>query len=504
MLDSVFQRRRSGLVRDRIVRLRSLGRGHALVLALLAGQFALIQLATGMMHGDAPRNLHWGLLTVEQPRFLLDAPDLYERIKGFPPDPLSLASRDLYRNPPGALHPWWGPVAPLLWAAVWSATRSYTLLQLVIPLAAAGVVLLTYGLARDIYGRQRALIAAAFLACFPLFLDYAITSYSETLSALVLTGALLAFWRRRTVLAVLLGGLAAWSKMDLLLLYTGVVGACLLAMWWRREWTLGRWHTLIAFGAPVLLGLPWLWLHYLGGAPGGQRGLSLSLFTIILPQMLELLFYIPWYGALIALAAVAAGIVAALRAPIAPLTRVFLGSWLGLGLLVTLVYAATPGAGNSPRILIPALPAAAVLFAAGLPRLAVRWRRRIGFFLVVLFFAVDLILIGYAAYQGSIVRSYGPAWEVLRDQPRGFVLTDRYWEAILYARQPATWFEGDEVFQRNIMHNQEHFARYVTQNPIRYVVLPAEGDLAAPEVRAYLDSHAQPIAAGSYIVYNLR
>src|SRR5918912_1123298 len=108
-------------------RLAALLRSPAFLLALLAGQYLVVQLLTSPLYGDAPRNLHWGVLTAEQPRFLLDAVDPYERVKGFAPDPPSLAPRGLYRNPPAALHPWWGPVAPVVFALVWTATRSYTL-----------------------------------------------------------------------------------------------------------------------------------------------------------------------------------------------------------------------------------------------------------------------------------------------------------------------------------------------------------------------------------------
>jgi hypothetical protein len=155
-------------------------------------------------------------------------------------------------------------------------------------------------------------------------------------------------------------------------------------------------------------------------------------------------------------------------------------------------------------VIIPALPAAAVLFAAGFPRLGAAWRRRVGFYLAALFALINTVAIGYYALEGAALRSYEPVWAVLREQPRGYVLTDRYWPAILYARQPATWFEADQAFERNIMRDAGNFARYVEHHPVRYVVLPAEGDtLAADEVRDYLRDHAQAITAGRYRVYVL-
>ncbi|HWQ14675.1 MAG TPA: glycosyltransferase family 39 protein [Roseiflexaceae bacterium] len=514
-------------------RLRAAGllRSHLFLLTLLAGQFALAQLLTGVQYGDAPRNLHWGLLTAERPGFLLGEPDTYERIKGFPPEPESLAPRGLYRGGQGGLHPWWGPVAPLLFALVWRLSGSYTLLQLVAPLAGGGAVLLTYALARGLLGAQPALLAAAFLACFPLYRDYATVSYTEAISALALAAALLAYLRGRTAATVLLGALAALAKMDILLLYIGTVGICLLDVLRRRSILRAPGaglrpprglpalrHHVLALVGPALLASPWVWAHYLrGGAGGPTRGLSAGLFGLIAPQMLELLFYIPWYGALITLAAIgwcaAVGARALLRgetahaqgAGAAASAGVLLCAWLGLGLLVLLVYAATPGAGNSPRVIIPALPALAVLFAAGFRQLGTAWRRRVGFYLVALFALINAVTIGYYALEGATLRSYAPVWAALRALPRGYVLTERYWPAILYARQPATWFEADESFERNIMRDAGNFARYVGRHPIRYVVLPAEGDaLASDEVRAYVRAHAREIAAGRYTIYVLQ
>jgi hypothetical protein len=48
-------------------------------------------------------------------------------------------------------------------------------------------------------------------------------------------------------------------------------------------------------------------------------------------MMLELTFYIPWYSALLVLGAIAAAVVAGLRArTLPPLVAVALATWLGL------------------------------------------------------------------------------------------------------------------------------------------------------------------------------
>lgn len=478
-----------------------------LLLALLAGHFTLVQLLTGVQYGDATRNLHWGLLTIERPGFLLGEPDTYERIKGFPPSPPELAPQGLTTRPPSGLHPWWGPVTPLLFAAVWWLTRSYVALQLVIPLAAAATVLLTYAVARRLLDPRRALVAAAFLSCYPLFRDYGTVSYNEALGALVLAAALFAYLGGRTMAAALLGTLAVLTKMDLGGLYVATVALSAAYDRLAGERVLPWRHHLVALLAPMALAAPWIWLHYMGGgARGPSTGLLAGLFAMIAPQMLALTFYVPWYGALLTLAAIGAAVVAGVRArALPPLATVVLGVWSGLSLLVVLVYCATPGAGNSPRIFIPALPALAIHFAAGLPHLPAAWRRRVAFYLAVLFTIVNLVAIGYqTATDGVPLRAAAPAFAALRERERGFVLTPRYWETILYARQPATWFEGDPDFERNIMGDAGAFARYVAAHPIRYVLLPASASPASPAVLAYLGAHADVYPLGAWTLWELR
>jgi hypothetical protein len=478
-----------------------------LLLALLAAQFALVQLITGVQFGDAPRNMHWGLLTFEQPGFLTGVVDTSERIKGFRPDPESLGPFRLWDNTYGSLHPWWGPVTPLLFAAVWGATRSYTLLQLVVPLAGGATVLLTYAIAREYLSQRRALLAAAFLACFPLFREYSSVSYTETLSAVWLTATFFCYLRGWTVRTVLFGALAALSKMDMLALYVGVIVACVGWDVLRREGRYPIRHHAAALIIPPLLAAPWIWFHTLNaGQRGATQGLSSEMFRILLPQLTEMMFYAPWYISLLTLGLIAAAAVVGVRARTLPgLPTLLFCVWIGLDLLITLVYAATPGAGNSPRVIIPALPALAVLFAAGMPLLAPRPRRLIGIYLIALFAAVNLMVFGYETIRYALpLRAAAPAFAVLRQSKRGFVLTSLYWETILYTRQPATWFEADPTFRDNIMHDRANFVHYVEANPIRYVLLPDSGtDAASPEVVDYLNSHAQVIDSGSLTLYVL-
>lgn len=494
--------------------LRARWRGAVLplLLALLAGHFVVVQLLTGAQFLDAPRNMHWGLLTWEQPGFLLGLPDTYERIKGFPPDPPWLGPMGLWRHTYGSLHTWWGPLTPGLFALVWGVSRSYTLVQLVIPIAAGATVLLTYWMGRTLPGRRAAVVAAIFLSLYPLFREYGTVAYNEALGALVLSGALFAYLRGHTVAATLLGALAALTKMDLLALYTGTVALSALYDRFAGRRELPWRHHIVCLVGPLALAAPWIWGHYLGGgARPPTRGLSWELLTIIFPMMVELTLYLPWYGVVLTLGVIGAVIVYGLRTGAAPrLTAVVLGVWMVLGLLVVLVYCATPGAGNSPRIFVPALPPLALLFGAGFARLPPPWRRRAGVYLGVLFLVINGFVIWYqATAYGAPIRAAAPAFSELRQREQGFVLTPIYWETILYTRQRATWFEADEVFQENIMGDAGNFARYIERHPIRYVLLPnaASGpgprDPAAPAVRAYLDANAERIDAGAWTLWVL-
>ncbi len=167
------------------------------------------------------------------------------------------------------------------------------------------------------------------------------------------------------------------------------------------------------------------------------------------------------------------------------------------------MYAGTPGAGNSPRIIIPSLPPLAILAAGGLEKLALRWRLRLQLYLLGLFVATSVLITVYQYQKGRELDGDRAALRWLHDQPRGLVLAEHFWTTILYARQPATWFEFDEVFERNIMRDAANFERYVTQNKIRYVILPPGDQLAAPAVRSLLEQQAQPHLLGTLTVYQL-
>lgn len=505
------------------------------LLLALAAQFAALQLATGVEYLDAPRNLHWGLYLLEQPRFLLDADDSYDRIHGFVPSPPALAIADALVGRSAPLHPWWGPLYLMLFAAAWQLSGSYTLLRLVSPVAAGAVVLGTYAFGARYFGRRAGLLAAGLLALFPLFREHATMAFAEPISALVLGAALWAFLARRTAWAMLLGALAMLGKIDMIALFFGSVLA--LVIWPGRPDAerMPRKHVALSLAAPLLVLLPWLALTRLvfsrpATVAGGP---SLAVFRALAPLMLDQFFTlarIPTIATLALLAALAAW--AWLRRGAArPAVYRMLAVWAAGGVAVLLVYSAAPGASNNPRVLIPALPPIVLLIADALARLPRIVGRAALAYVLVLFVLADAAGLCYQVLEASALNATMPVWAALGGQPRGFVLTDQYWEATLYARQPATWFENDPAFQHAILWDRARFQQYVAANDIRYVVLPRDdrlnerrlneplarwyarlplgralgwptAPLVSPQVRQYLA--AQPSAtAGDYIIFTL-
>lgn len=484
-------------------------------LILLTGQFALVQALTGVQYGDASRNLHWGMLTAENPGFLLGAADPYGRTKGFVPDPPELAPLGLAETDERQFHSWWGPLPVLLLALVWKLTGARELLALVVPLAAGGTVLACYALGSWLLDRRDGMLAAAFLALFPLFYQHAVISYSEAISALFLLLVLWAYLRGQIVLTVVLGTLTLLCKMDMLVVYGGVVGCSLLYRLRYEPEPRDVAHSVLALLLPGLALMAWLWLRTGSPLPTGSgRGVSVAIFQLLALDMLQRLFFIPWYGAILTLAVLGGCIARGLRSPrLTADQRVVLGAWIGWGLLVLLVYMATPGASNSPRVLIPSLPAVALLVVEGWRQLPRQWGRRVGLYVGALFLVTSLFVVYFQFTYAPYMRAHAGLWGWLREQPQGFVLTANPWLTLWKTGQPVVWFEGDTAFQANILHNRTNFARYVTQNPIQYVPVPraelvpamAASPIKFPvngmygdEVLIYLREHARQVAVPPY------
>ncbi len=504
---------------------------HIVVLTVLALQYALFQLLTGVQYSDSPRNLHWGIVTQEAPWFLLDAENPYDRVNGFTPDPVSLAPAGLAHGRSGPLHPWWGPLYLILFGGVWRLSNSYTLLQLIVPIAAGAVVTLTYLLGARYVGPRGGLYAAALLALFPVFREHGPLSFVEPLSAFLLLAALWAFFERRTWLAALFGALAMYGKIDLVALYLGTAGLTWLARL-RSEQPMPVRHAVLALGIPAIFLAPWVLLIYgvIGRATTVGGGPQRDVFLTVAPQMLEQMFTLPLPLAAVTLTLIGAPAVLAVQRGSAGALTMTLAIWVVLGAAVLLVYSALPGASNNPRVCIPALPALCILAAAGIEQLGRRVQFGLLTGIMTLFVVVNGAGMAYQTLQARYTAAAMPVWQVLREAPAGIILTDQYWHAALYARQPVTWFEHDPVFQRNIMQNAGNFRRYLEVAPIRYVVLPrapdaesqrlalpevrwyatlpigrdlgwSEEPLASTEVRAYLDDTFPKQIIGEYIVY---
>ncbi|MBC8075274.1 MAG: hypothetical protein H7Y32_04295, partial [Chloroflexales bacterium] len=191
----------------------------------------------------------------------------------------------------------------------------------------------------------------------------------------------------------------------------------------------------------------------------------------------------------------------------------------GCGLLVLLRFLGAFNALDNPRVLMPSLPALAVLAGGGWASVQARWRWSFGGAVVALLLLGNANLSAAQREYYVYHRSLQPVWEQLRAQPHGFVLApDEYWNTLWQGGQPVTAFEGDPTFQRNILHNADNFRRYTRANQIRYAIVPKPEtparvagplngiDIAGmygPDVLRYLDTSATAIDAGWYWVYIL-
>jgi hypothetical protein len=506
------------------------------LLAALAAQYVILQLATGVEYLDAQRNMQWGRYVFEQPNFLLGAVNSYDRIKGFPPSPAALAPAGYVIGRSGTLSPWWGPLYLALFGGVWWLTHSYTAMQLIGPIAAGVAVLLTYAFGKRFFDRRVGWVAAILLALFPTYREHAVLALVEPLAALLITGAFWALLDRRSWLAALLGALAMLGKPDAIAMYYGTIILTALLSWRDPDHPFSIRHLIICLGVPLLAILPWFYAAFVLPARSTilSGGPNLTVFLTIMPLMFDQFFMLGRYATLLICLPIVAAVFYSLtrRQGARPLVYRMLVVWFGLGMTVVLGYASLPDASNNPRVLIPALPALCLLIADGLLRM--RWfpSKLALSYILTMFIISDAAGLYYQLLQARATSAMMPVWDVLRAEPRGFVLTDAYWDAALYARQPATWFEHDAAFQHAIMHNLNHFQSYIAGAPIRYIVLPRDQQvgpaytytaavqfyeqlpigrdlgwvqqpLAAPEVRAFLEQTFPKRLIGDYVIFTL-
>jgi Dolichyl-phosphate-mannose-protein mannosyltransferase len=506
------------------------------IVLLLAIQYVLFQLIWPVEYQDAPRNLHWGIYLTEEPRFLLDAEDTYDRTYGFPPEDLSLAPAHLARDQGTWFHPWWGPLYPLLIAFFWKLSTSYTLLQLFSPLCAGLVVLMTYLFGARYFNRRIGFTAALLLAITPIFREHAVLSFTEPVGALLLLGAFWSHLKRNSLWTVIAGSLSVLMKIDLILIYFGTI---VTTEWLHRRDHKSAYdprHAFASLGIPGVIAGAWLFVNYginnrpmtVMGAPNVESLMNLA--PLVLEQFFTTvpLFTYLTLGLMILCIALAVWQRSFADVEVYRL----LGIWSGLGIIVLLVYMLFPGAANNPRVLIPAFPALFLLIAAGINQLAVRPRMVVESYLVLILAMMSAVGALYQLILSEELEATMPAWEVLRDEPKGYVMTEYFWHANLYARQPSTWFLGDPVYEHHILHDLENFQPYLEEYPIRYVMLPLEDDparqydsrfvqiyqalgigrmlelrsesVAAPEVRTFLEETYPQEKAGEYVIFRIR
>jgi hypothetical protein len=506
------------------------------VVLLLASQYLLFQLIWPVEYGDAPRNLHWGIYITEQPRFLLEAEDIYDRTYGFPPEDPTLAPMQMARDQGTWFHAWWGPLYPLIIAILWKLSASYTLLQLFTPLCAGLLVLLIYLFGSRYFNQRIGFTAALLMAITPIFREHAVLAFSEPVGALLLLAAFWSHFKRLTALTVVFGVLSVLMKIDMIFIYLGTIALSECLYWrdHRKEYNFR--HAAASLGIPGIISIAWLILNYgiNNRAVTVMGNPKLSIFTKLAPMVMEQFFTtIPLLTYLTLGVMVLCIVLALWRRDFAGIELyLMLGIWSGLGIVVLLVYMLFPGAANNPRVLIPAFPALFLLISAGINQIAKRPRMVVESYLVVLLAMMSIVGGVYQVINSQFQQALMPTWQFLRAESRGYVMTEYFWHAPLYARQPAVWFLYDPVFEHNMMHDLQNFQPYIEQHPIRYVVLPLKDDpaqqsstklvqlyqaigigrnlglrsepITSAQVRAYLERTYPQVVVGEYLIFRIR
>jgi hypothetical protein len=508
-----------------------------LLLIGLSLQYIGLQLATRVQYYDAPRNLHWGLYLIEQPRYLIGTVDVYDHVLGFLPSPESLAPMGFATNQPPGMHPWWGPLYLLMIAVLWKLTRSYLIIQMVVPLASGGLIWLTYAFGKRYFDWKVGLLAASLLAIFPIFHENAVMAFFEPVSALLLLCTFWAYLSRRTLITTLLGSLLVLTKIDMIFLYFGtVVGMNALSLFFPQL-RLPKRHVRFSLIVPAILCLVWCYLRYVVGSSYSALDgvLNLAIFKYLLGQTIPQFFgmgNVISVPVLVILGCMVGVAVWRMRQAEEPVVWLLTVSFI-LDLVVLIVYLTLPVASNNPRIIIPTLPFLCIMVAIGLYRSHPRVREFFLSTIVVVFILGSFSGTLYQIIQGRLQDGRMAVWETLSREEPGVVMTEFPLECILYSRQPATWFFEDAEFQKNILYDLDNFQKYVTDNQVRYVVLPRSeiqynqkyqvdpliqfysrlpfgrqvywytDPLVSSEVRQHLSSFPQQIE-GDYIVYDLK
>ena len=511
-------------------------RAHILVL-ILASQYIFLQIATGVEYYDAPRNLHWGIYLTEQPRYLLDASDEYDRVFGFMPTPASLAPNGFPSDRPIGMHSWWGPAYLALIAIAWKISHSYLVLRLLGPIISAILVCLTYAFGRRFFNERIGVLAAFFLSCFPIAREHAVMAYFEPATAVLVIGAFWAYIDKKTWLAVLLGTIGVLGKLDFAPLYLGPIIMITIIGFFSKRYKIPGSHNLITILIPTAALVVWLYISYIAFQrpviPYGE--LSLFYFRSTLPSVVPQLFGISAVISYPALGLFSFGAIYAIRREFSnrPLVIGLISLSIGIMIFIYGFYLMMPAASNNPRILIPVLPMFCLLAAMGINRFQYRLREITVAFLIAVLLLGSTAGVLYQIIQGKHQAALMPVWTVLHESKKGYVMTEYPWDCILYARQPATWFYGDSAFRENILHNQTNFLRYTSENQIKYLVIPTSeevlrqqslsdplvkfynrlpfgrmlsrnsGHLLSVEVRQYIDDNYPKFVIDQYTIYFL-
>lgn len=298
--------------------------------------------------------------------------------------------------------PFWSPpLFHLASAFIYQISGNYadTLVKFISPVFAALTLIFTFLAVRRLFGAKIGFYTLLFLAFIPLFMDYSVFSYVESMLAFFVVLSVYFAIRNNVILASLAAGLGILTKYNALF----IIPLLMYIAYRNRKNTYALVKNIMIIAVlPLLIASPWLMRNWLilgnpvwpflnfifNGVPdssfagfhlerlvdiGLARATYLALFGVPNGDLNALFFFdIPYMWLLIAIWLIGTLIFILPLAYIAKIKKIknngLLSLWITSYILLFLLYVPNVGFGVA-RIVMPALPALAVIWAHGFSKI---------------------------------------------------------------------------------------------------------------------------------------
>ncbi len=336
----------------------------------------------------------------------------------------------------GRDEPFWAPpLFHLISGSAYSALNNTAAMKFISPIFAILTLIFTFFLAKRLFNTKIAFYTLIFLASIPLFIDYSVFSYVESVLLFFIVLSVYLAVKNRVILASIAAGLGILTKYNALfiiplliyIIYKNspkkrirvknisiiiLVPLIIASPWLMRNW--------IILGNPI-----WPFLNFIFNGLQTSSYSALHLERLVHINMIiftylglfgipngnpENLFFfnIPFINVLITIWLIGTLIL------ILPLifskkikNKNLLTIWITFYLILLLVYIANVGFGVT-RIILPAIPAIAMVWAHGFSKLLAKHKKLISILFI-------LIIIGFVAAEFAKISLSANEWAVYKE-----------------------------------------------------------------------------------------